>query len=60
MPVILSEASMSPWLDQRNTDLEQLLGLCVPYPAADMEVHKVSPLVDNEENDTIEVTDPIL
>jgi putative SOS response-associated peptidase YedK len=60
MPVILSEESMSPWLDQRNTDLEQLLGLCVPYPAADMEVHKVSPLVDNEENDTIEVTDPIL
>lgn len=60
MPVILSEEAMSPWLDQRNTDLEQLLDLCVPYPAASMEVHKVSPLVDNEENDTIEVTDPIL
>lgn len=60
MPVILSDESLSRWLDQRNTNPEQLLDLCVAYPANGMELHKVSPLVDNEENDTIEVTDPIL
>lgn len=60
MPVILSAESLSRWLDQRNADPEQMLDLCTPYPAAGMEAHKVSPLVDNEDNDTIEVTDPIL
>jgi putative SOS response-associated peptidase YedK len=60
MPVILSAEGLSRWLDQRNTNAEQMLDLCSAYPAAGMEAHKVSPLVDNEDNDTIEVSDPIL
>lgn len=60
MPVILSEAGLATWLNREVTTADELLPLCSPYPSDEMEAHKVSHLVDNEKNDTIEVTDPIL
>ncbi|UCD37465.1 MAG: SOS response-associated peptidase [Fidelibacterota bacterium] len=60
MPVILSKEGLADWLNRDKTLAEEVLPLCVPYPAAGMEAHKVGPLIDNEDADTIEVTDPVI
>lgn len=60
MPVILSRAGLAAWLNREITAAEEVLPFCRPYPGGEMEAHKVGPLVENEKNDSIEVTDPIL
>ncbi len=60
MPVILSRAGLAKWLNCEVTAAEDVLPFCQPCPGSEMEAHKVSSLVDNEKNDSIEVTDPIL
>lgn len=60
MPVILSEQNLARWLNRDITVAKEALELCTPYPSGDMEAHKVSPLVENEKNDSSEVTDPVL
>ena len=60
MPVILSGNGLKVWLDRSISAVETLLPLCRPYSGDEMEAHKVGPLVDNEQNDSLEVIDPIL
>ena len=60
MPAILSGEGLATWLNREITVAEDVLPLCVPYPGAGMEAHKVGPMVDNENVDSIEVTDPII
>ncbi len=60
MPVILSGAGLATWLNREITLAEEVLPLCRPYPGSEMEFHKVGPQVENENYDSIEVTDPIL
>jgi len=60
MPVILSQSGLATWLNREITTADEVLPLCGAYPGGEMEAHKVGPLVDNERNDTIEVTDPII
>lgn len=60
MPVILTQAGLATWLNREVTRAEDVLPLCSPYPGEEMETHKVALLVDNEKNDSIEVTDPII
>ena len=60
MPAILTPAALSIWLNRDQTNERELLGLCTPYPADEMDCYKVSTLVDDERNDTIEVIQPQL
>lgn len=60
MPVILTQAGLATWLNREVTGVEDVVPLCSPYPGEEMETHKVALLVDNEKNDSIEVTDPII
>lgn len=60
MPVILSREGLAEWLNRDKKTAEEVLPLCGPYPAAGMEAHKIGPLIDNEDVDTIEVTDPVI
>ncbi len=60
MPAILSSVDLAVWLDRGIDSVETLLPLCRPYAEGEMEAHKVGPLVDNEQNDSLEVIDPIL
>jgi putative SOS response-associated peptidase YedK len=60
MPVILSREGLAAWLNREIAVAEDILPLCIPYSEAGMEAHKVGPQVDNENIDSIEVTDPII
>jgi len=52
MPVILSRASETLWLDRTVEDSQLLLPLLAPYPAAAMEAYEVSLAVNSPKNDT--------
>jgi putative SOS response-associated peptidase YedK len=52
MPVILKKEQESIWLDRGVEDTNELLPLLKPYPAEEMEVYPVSPLVNNAKHDT--------
>jgi len=58
MPVILHPKEYATWLRDLTPEhsLHQLL---VPYPAAEMEIHRVSSLVNNPKNDSISCIQPI-
>jgi putative SOS response-associated peptidase YedK len=59
MPVILSPAAYSPWLDfapQKPETLQKLLG---QYPAEEMTAYPVSTLVNSPANDRAELVVPI-
>jgi putative SOS response-associated peptidase YedK len=47
MPVILPPDAYEQWLDLRVTDVQQLLPLLKPFPAAQMRGYRVSPRVNN-------------
>jgi putative SOS response-associated peptidase YedK len=51
MPVILSPKDESLWLEPLMKNTEQLLSVLKPYPAKDMELYEVSPLVNSPAND---------
>ena len=59
MPVILTEGAYDIWLDPVNEDLSELKEVLVPYPAAAMEAHRVSQLVNKVANDGPELIEPV-
>ena len=54
MPVILAEAAATLWLDRNVKDTDLLTSLLVPYPAGEMVVRPVSPLVNSPQHDSID------
>jgi putative SOS response-associated peptidase YedK len=46
MPVMLHERHEADWLNPRNLDTADLLGMLQPYPAEEMEGYEVSPRVN--------------
>ena len=59
MPVILSRAMESLWLDHDVEDPRLLQHVLVPYPSGLMDGYEVSPLVNRPGNDGPEVVLPI-
>ncbi len=59
MPVILPKDAEHIWLDPENTDLTDLRGLLVPYPAEQMEATQVSTLVNSPKNDGPGCIEPV-
>jgi putative SOS response-associated peptidase YedK len=51
MPVILTQGSYDLWLSTEATDQSELRELLVPYPADEMQAHRVSSLVNSPAND---------
>ena len=58
MPVILHPEKYTPWL-RNSTPERSLQQLLVPYPAAEMEIYRVSSLVNNPENDSLSCIKPL-
>lgn len=52
MPVILHKKDEAAWLDPSITEPEFLQPLLVPYEADEMEMYRVSPIVNSWRNDT--------
>jgi putative SOS response-associated peptidase YedK len=59
MPVILHPEEFDLWLDREVTEPEKLLSLYQPYPPDLMEMHRVTPLVNNVRNDSPDCIEPI-
>jgi putative SOS response-associated peptidase YedK len=59
MPVILSRADYTQWLDPAPQTPERLQSLLVPFPAGEMEARPVSALVNSPANDRPEITLPV-
>ena len=57
MPVILPVPAFLPWL--QATDLSQLHSLLRAYPAEEMEMYRVSTVVNNPTQDRIECIQPL-
>ena len=51
MPVILSPKDEDLWLEPSMKNTEKLISVLKPYPAKDMELYEVSPLVNSPAND---------
>ena len=58
MPVILAKQVEDAWLDPYNPDHASLAQMLRPYPAAEMQLHTVSPLVNSPANDSPECMAP--
>jgi putative SOS response-associated peptidase YedK len=58
MPVMLREDVVEQWLDPK-VPAERALGLCVPFPAAEMTGYPVSTIVNNAKNDVPECIVPV-
>ena len=58
MPVILSHNAYAQWLEPSARKPEELQGLLVPYPAAEMSAYPVSTLVNSPANDRAECLVP--
>ncbi|MCE5317715.1 MAG: SOS response-associated peptidase [Parachlamydia sp.] len=54
MPVILKKEDEATWLDTSITELQKLDPLLKPYPATEMKLYEVSPVVNTWKNDTPE------
>jgi putative SOS response-associated peptidase YedK len=52
MPVILSTAGCTAWLDPTTENPRQLMPLLVPYPSADMTAHPVGDFVNSPLHDS--------
>ena len=59
MPVILHRKDESLWLDPAVTEPDKLQPLLVPYSAAEMEMCRVSPIVNSWRNDSPDCIRPI-
>lgn len=55
MPVILPKAAQQVWLESAHQDMAQLMTLLKPYPAEDMEMRRVSPLVNSPQHNSIDL-----
>lgn len=58
MPVILAKQFEDAWLDPYNPDQASLAQMLRPFPAGEMEMHTVSPLVNSPANDSPECMAP--
>jgi len=59
MPSILSPEHEERWLSDTPMSNEDLKEILVPYPAADMEVYPVSPLINTPDNDDERIIRPM-
>lgn len=59
MPSILSPEHEERWLSDTPLGDEDLNEILVPYPAADMEVYPVSPLINTPDNDDERIIRPM-
>ncbi|HOB08635.1 MAG TPA: SOS response-associated peptidase [Limnochordia bacterium] len=59
MPAILTPKQEQLWLDPDLEDQNALLPLLKPFPSDEMEMHRVSPLVNSPRNDAPECIMPI-
>lgn len=59
MPVILKKQDERVWLDPSLAEPGKLEPLLVPYPAKEMEMYPVSPLVNSWRNDSAECVRPL-
>jgi len=59
MPVILSDKAEATWLDPKITDPKVLLPLLKPYQGKELAMYKVSPLVNNPRNNTVDLIKPL-
>jgi putative SOS response-associated peptidase YedK len=51
MPVILAKKDENSWLNNKNTNFEDLHNLLKPFPAEEMKIYPVSRAVNNPRND---------
>lgn len=56
MPVILHQKDEVVWLDPELKDPEKLKPLLKPYPSDEMEMYRVSTIVNSPKNDVPECT----
>ena len=59
MPVMLTEAAATLWLDREVKDADSLMPLLVPYPADAMVAYPVSPLVNSPLHDSADCIQPV-
>jgi len=59
MPAILRRKEFSHWLDRHVKDLRELQPLLAPYPASEMKLTPVNPVVSNPRNDSPECIEPV-
>lgn len=59
MPVILHQKDESFWLDPAVTQPDKLQPLLVPYPADEMDMYRVSPMVNSWRNEGPECIQPL-
>lgn len=59
MPVILDEEAQAIWLNNSQCDTAQLISLMKPYPYEDLEVYRVSTLVNKADFDHSLAMDPL-
>lgn len=58
MPVVLSKIEEDMWLDPEIHDSATLLKMLDPYPADDMQAHRVSRMVNSPANDSPDILKP--
>ena len=59
MPVILDKKDENRWLDEKNTNPNNLQSMLTSYPPGKMDAHIVSSQVNNPKNDSIKLIQPI-
>ena len=59
MPVILLKEEWNEWLDPNNHDTDSLKDLLRPYPDDTVDYHRVSQKVNNAENNSSELIEPV-
>lgn len=59
MPAIVPKDREDIWLDPNVRDKEKLIPLLTPFPSEELEIHDVSPLINNPEYDSPEGIKPL-
>jgi len=59
MPLIVSAADYSRWLDTELAEAEEIAGLLAPFPAEHMLAYPISTLVNNVKNDGPDLVRPL-
>ena len=54
MPVILPKIYEQLWIDS-SAETENILSVLKPYPDSEMQMYRVSPIVNSSKNDTPDV-----
>jgi putative SOS response-associated peptidase YedK len=59
MPAIVRPEDYREWLDPRERDPAEMVRMLGPYPAAEMEAHVVSRVVNSPRNERAECIEPV-